>query len=219
MIANLFKMLGLAFLVTFFVPKMAIAAEGKDIFQAKNCVSCHYTQGPAREKTIADQLNKKGPELWYAGSKFQRAWLEGWLQKPTVIRPLQYNSITEKNPDKHPKLAAADAKAVSDYLMTLTSDDVEAGVIKPKKSPKGRLIFNKKMPCGGCHQYTSRKKVKGGMTGPSLVGAKSRLNPDWIYAYLKNPQIFKPVKMMPVFTGYLSDRDIKSVSAYVANFK
>ncbi len=75
------------------------------------------------------------------------------------------------------------------------------------------------MPCGGCHQYTSRKKVKGGMTGPTLIGAKKRLNPDWIYAYLKNPKVFKPVKMMPVFSGILSDKDMKSVSAYVANFK
>jgi mono/diheme cytochrome c family protein len=219
MIVNLFKMLGLAFLLTLIVPIMATAADGKEIFEANNCASCHYTEGPAREKTIADQLAKKGPELWYAGSKFQSAWLEEWLQKPTVIRPMQYNSITEKNPDNHPELAAADAKAVSDYLMALTSDVVEAGVIKPKKNPKGKLIFNKKMPCGGCHQYTSRKKVKGGMTGPTLIGAKKRLNPDWIYAYLKNPKVFKPVKMMPVFSGILSDKDMKSVSAYVANFK
>lgn len=216
---NLSKTLGLALLVVSTIPNSAIAADGNKVFQANKCVDCHYTQGPAREKTIADQLKKKGPELWYAGSKFQKDWLEGWLQKPAVIRPMQYNSVTEKNPGNHPKLAAADAKVVSDYLMTLTSAEVKAGSIKPKKSPKGKLIFKKKMPCGGCHQYTSRKKVKGGMTGPSLIGVKKRLNPDWIYAYLKNPKVFKPVKMMPIFNGYLSDKDIKSVSAYIANFK
>lgn len=197
----------------------ADAAAGKKIFNAKKCGGCHYTSGPAKEKTIADQLKKKGPELWYAGSKFKKEWLGKWLQYPKPIRPLAYNSLTEKNPGNHPKLSGGDAASVTEFLMSLTSADVETGVVKPKKNPKGKLIFTKKMPCSGCHQYISRKKLKGGLTGPTLVGAKERLNPDWIYAYLKNPKVFKPVKMMPVFTGLLNDKQMKDVSAYVANFK
>ena len=196
------------------------AAAGKKLFNSKKCNNCHYTQGPAREKTIADQLKKKGPELWYAGSKFQKDWLGKWLQYPKPIRPLAYNSLTKKNPGNHPKLGGGDAAAVTDFLMSLTSKDVKAGVIKPKKSAKGKTIFNKKMPCSGCHQYPTKKKgIKGGLSAPSLVGARERLNPDWIYAYMVNPKVFKPVKMMPVFTGLLNDKKIKAVSAYVANFK
>ena len=102
--------------------------------------------------------------------------------------------------------------------MSLTSADVEAGVIKPKKNPKGKLIFVKKMPCSGCHQFPG-KKFKGGNSGPPLAGAATRLNPDWIYAYLKNTDAFKPVRMMPNFGGILSDKDMKSVAAFVATFK
>jgi len=194
-------------------------AGGNEIFQ-KGCVDCHYTTGPAREKTISDQLAKKGPELWYAGSKFQKKWLVSWLQDPTPIRPLKYNSLTEKNPADHPKLSAGDSASVADYLMGLTSADVKAGVIKPKKSAKGRLIFTKKMPCSGCHQYPAKRgKVKGGLSGPSLVGASTRLNPDWIYAYLTNTKTFKPVRAMPDFTGALNPKAIEKVAAYVANFK
>ena len=197
----------------------ADAGAGKKVFGSKKCGGCHYTKGPAREKSIADQLKKKGPELWYAGSKFQKAWLGKWLQDPKPIRPMAYNSLTKKNPGNHPKLAAGDAANVTDYLMSLTSKAVKAGVIKPKKNPKGKLIFTKKMPCSGCHQYPKKKKVLGGMTGPSLVGAGERLNPDWIYAYMVNPKVFKPVKMMPVFTGLLKEKDMKKVSAFVASFK
>jgi mono/diheme cytochrome c family protein len=193
-------------------------AAGKKVFQAKKCQACHYTNGPAKEKSIADQLAKKGPELWYAGSKFQRAWLAKWLQRPTPIRPLKYNSLTEKNPGDHPKLAAGDAAAVTDFLMSLTSKEVEAGAIKPKKNPKGRLIFVKKMPCSGCHQFPG-KKFKGGRSGPSLVGAGERLNPDWIFAYLKKTKVFKPVRMMPTFAGILSEKDMILVAQYVASFK
>ncbi len=196
----------------------ADAAAGKKAFGAKKCGGCHQTAGPAKEKTIADQLKKKGPELWYAGSKFQKAWLAKWLADPKPIRPLAYNSLTKKNKGDHPKLSAGDAAGVTDYLMSLTSKDVPAVGIKPNKKIKGKLIFTKKMPCSGCHQYVSRKKVKGGLTGPSLVGSKERLNPDWIYAYMKNPKVFKPVKMMPVFTDLLTDKQMKQVSAFAANF-
>ncbi len=51
------------------------------------------------------------------------------------------------------------------------------------------------------------------------MGAGERLNPDWIYAYLRETRTFKPVRMMPVFAGILSDKDMKAVAAYVANFK
>jgi cytochrome c2 len=92
-------------------------------------------------------------------------------------------------------------------------------LIKPKSHPKGKLIFKKKMPCAGCHQYVDRKKILGGLSGPSLVGAAQRLNPDWIYAYLTQPKVFKPVRMMPVFAGLLSPKDMEFVSAYVATFQ
>lgn len=195
-------------------------AAGKAAFAAKGCTDCHYTEGPAREKTIDDQLAKKGPELWYAGSKFQKTWLADWLTDPKPIRLLKFGSLTEDNPANHPALAGAEAASVTDFLMSLTSAEVAAGKVKPKKNPKGRQIFIKKMPCSGCHQYAGRKnKISGGRSGPSLIDAGLRLNPDWILAYLQKPKLFKPVKRMPVFVGLLSDKDMVNVARYVASFK
>ena len=194
---------GAALVLATAAPGWADGAAGKVVFTAKGCNACHYTDGPAKEKTIDDQLAKKGPELWYAGSKFQKAWLGAWLQDPKPVRLLKYGTLDEKNPGDHPKLTGADAANMTDFLMSLTSDAVKAGVVKPKKNLKGKLIFIKKMPCSGCHQYTARK----------------RLNPDWIYAYLKTPSVFKPVKAMPTFAGILKDKDTKNVATHVANMK
>jgi len=208
--------LGAALLVMTTAP--SYAAGGDAIFK-KSCASCHYTDGPAKEKTIADQLAKKGPELWYAGSKFKKDWLVAWLQDPKPIRPLKYNSITDKNPGGHPKQSAGDAAATADFLMGLTSPEVKAGVIQPKASVKGRKIFSKDMPCGGCHEYATKGEVHGGKSGPSLIGASKRLNPDWIYAYLANIKVFKPVRDMPDFGSVLNPKDIEEVAAYVAAFE
>lgn len=209
----------IASLLWMIAPSQADPSAGKALFDASGCNDCHYTEGPAREATIDDQLAKKGPELWYAGSKFQRIWLEAWLQNPEPIRPLKYNSLTEDNPADHPSVGAADAANTADFLMSLTVANVEEGVVTPKNNPRGRQIFTNRMPCAGCHQYEARRGVSGGRTGPTLVGAGSRLNPDWIFAYLSDPLTFKPVRMMPVFAGIMNERDMNSVAAYVAAFE
>lgn len=195
---------------------MADAAKGKGIFEGKKCGGCHQMQGPATEKSFDDQLKKKGPELWYAGSKLKKEWLEKWLQDPKPIRPLEYNSIEKKNPGNHPKLSKDEAAGVTEYLMTLTSKDVDAGIIKAKSNLQGKLIFEKKQACNGCHQIVKGGKVMGGLVGPSLVKAGERLQGDWIYAYLKKTKVFKPVRRMPIFEGHLSDPDMKNVAAHIA---
>jgi len=208
--------IGAALLVMAAAP--SYAAGGDAIFK-KSCTGCHYTDGPAKEKTIADQLAKKGPELWYAGSKFQKDWLAAWLQNPKPIRPLKYNSLTEKNAADHPKLSAGDAAAITDFLMGLKSSEVKAGVIKPAKSAQARNVYAKKAPCGGCHESSVNGKATGGKSGPSLAGAGKRLNPDWIYAYLANIKAFKPVRDMPDFASVLNKKDQASLAAYVATFE
>ena len=208
--------LGAALLVMTTAP--SYAAGGDAIFK-KSCASCHYTDGPAKEKTIADQLAKKGPELWYAGSKFKKDWLVAWLQNPKPIRPMKYNSLTEVNKGDHPKQSAGDAAATADFLMGLTSPEVKAGTIKPAESAQAKSIFNKKMPCTGCHEFSVKGELHGGKSGPSLVGVSKRLNPDWIYAYLANIKVFKPVRDMPDFSAALSPKDMENVAAYVATFE
>jgi mono/diheme cytochrome c family protein len=194
-------------------------AAGGDALFKKSCTGCHYTDGPAKEKTIADQLAKQGPELWYAGSKFKKDWLVAWLQDPQPIRPLKYNSLSEDNPRNHPKLSVGDAVAITDFLMGLTSPEVSAGAIEPKVSARGKYVFAKKAPCVGCHEHREGGRVRGGKSGPSLVGAAKRLNPDWIYAYLSDINTFKPVRDMPDFGGFLNPAYLKSVAAYVATFE
>ena len=196
----------------------ADVAGGQKIFEAKECGACHLTKGPNQDKTFEDKLKRKGPDLWFAGSKFKKEWLVKWLQDPKPIRQMAYNSIEKKNPGDHSKLSGKEAGDMTDYLMTLTSKDVVAGTIKAKKDLMGKMVFEKKQGCYGCHSSMRGAKVAGGLTGPSLVDAGKRLQGDWIYTYLKNPQAIIPVKRMPTYAGILNDAEMKSVAAYVASF-
>lgn len=212
-------LLKIVFLAVFFAhtPAQAGVNEGKKIFESKKCSVCHQINGPASEKTIQDQLAKKAPELWYAGSKFKQEFLVKWLQDPKPIRPMEYYSLTRRNKADHPKLGQTEARDVAEFLMTLKSPDVKARGIKPASTPKARGIFIKKQACYGCHEVISGDKAVGGLTGPSFVKAGGRLQPDWIYSYLSNPKAFKPVRDMPDYNGYLTDEEMAMLAAYVSS--
>ncbi|MBI5048376.1 MAG: cytochrome c [Deltaproteobacteria bacterium] len=194
-------------------------ADGKGIFASKNCGSCHQSEGPANEKTFEDQLKKKGPELWYAGSKFKKEWLVEWLEKPTTIRLLKYNSITEKNNEKHAVLSKKEAEEVAEYLLKLTAKEVPAGAVTEASTPQGKNLFVKRYGCVGCHAVKAGAQKAGGVSGPDLSEAGKRLKGDWVYAYLKEPKVFKPVKRMPVFVGIINDNEMKTIAGFVAGQK
>src|SRR5690554_69421 len=77
--------------LTFAVRPAAVEAQGAGA-QAPSpeltaqCTSCHALTKPA-DTTVEHLWTRKGPDLWYAGDKFNRDWLVGWLQNPTTIRP------------------------------------------------------------------------------------------------------------------------------------
>ena len=107
------------------VPALTHAATGEEILQSQ-CSSCHALSKP--EDTSLDRLlNRKGPDLYYAGVKFNKEWLVRWLQEPTRIRPagVMYRKVVKPGPEgsadvvdesllpAHMKLSAEDAAAAA----------------------------------------------------------------------------------------------------------
>ena len=188
-----------------------LALDGRTIVKNK-CVSCHNITGPAPD-TFKGILKRKGPDLFYAGSKFKREWLLRWIQKPSIIRPagVMYlnNIVTRKGKDRidkgavkpcPSKLGRAEAEAVTGFLMTLKDSTMPAGVIdlaKRLRKSKALMTFASKYPCIGCHTIRFKGKIRGGKSGPDLRSAGTRLNPDWVYARIKNPQYWDPKTWMP----------------------
>lgn len=205
---------------------LADAAAGKKIFTAKKCEACHQMAGPTEPKPVSARPKIKGPPLWFAGSKFKKEWLTAWLAKPTPIRRVKYGTLVKGSND-HPLLPAADAADVGAYLMSLTDSAVKTGAIdssplSPRAVFQADQLFAKKQVCFGCHQYPSKRGNIGGFTGPSLVGAGTRLQADWIYAMLKDNIRYYPDGRMPKYGdeafNQFSDDDLKLLAQYIGNF-
>lgn len=205
-------------------PALAADGSGADLLKSQ-CISCHAIAKP--ENSSLDRLwERKGPDLYYAGSKFNKPWLEKWLQNPVRIRPAgEFYTRHVKSSDKedvvdessltpHPKLSQADAEAAATALMTLVAPAglVSKGAFKGENvnMKMGAMFFGKLRGCGACHMA---KPGFGGSSGPELYTAGERLQGDYIYSYIKNPQQFDPHIWMPTLN--LAEPDLQRLTGYI----
>ena len=212
-------------------PLLAQASAGTEVLQGQ-CAACHALTKPA-DTSLERLLARKGPDLYYAGIKFNRDWLVRWLENPTVIRPagVMYRNVvkpsgTAGTPDvidasqvpAHVKLSAADAAAVADALMALGPDLalVQKGAFKQEaaNAAMATLLFNKLRGCSSCH---AAKPESGPHSGPELFSAGDRLQGDYVVEYIRNPQKFDPHIWMPKLE--LTDADIQKLTGYLMTLK
>ena len=200
-----------------------VIESGRAVFESKGCGGCHRIEGPLKEPTIAGRLAALGPALWYSGAKFKDGFLKGWLEEPVPIRPMEYNSLERRNRGAHARLDKDAAASAAAFLMSLVPGAPSAPPGRPpamESLPLGREVFNYKGACYGCHLVRTRRGlVVGGLSGPSLLGARERLRGEWIYAYLSNPDTYEPVKAMPDYVGILTEAELSALSAYVAGLE
>lgn len=202
----------------------ALAASGAEILE-RDCTGCHDIEGPA-PTTLAGLHDRGGPDLFYAGNKYKRDWLERWLQAPKRIRPagVYYGKhvktvdgedvIDESSLVEHPALDADDAAAVADALMALdaNADLIEKGayVEGTISLSMGEMMFDKFRGCMACHEV---EPGYGGLSGPEVYTAARRLQEDYMISYMRNPQAWDPRAFMP--NKRLSDGDLQKLVHYM----
>lgn len=215
-------------LVAGFTATPAFAKTGQEVLQ--QCASCHAITKPT-DTSVNHLWERKAPDLYYAGVKYNRDWVSTWLQNPTSIRPagVFYTNAIKASPDKsadtvdsakltpHAKLDKAEADAVADELMKLGPDLnlVQKGAFKGEAaSPMAAMLFSKLRGCSSCH---SAAQGNGGLSGPELADAGTRLQPDFVVAYINDPQKFDPHVWMPKLD--LTDADVQKLTGYLMTLK
>lgn len=203
-------------------------AAGAAVFEREGCGECHRVQPPGSGFGFADRVAQKGPDLWYAGSKFQPGWLKAWLTKPDPVMGIRFDSLEpDTSLSPHPRIPPDQVPDLAAYLESLVDAELPVGMVAASEPTsrmellRGRILFGKEQQCFACHRTRTRYGVEvGGVTAPSLGDAGKRLNPDWVYGFLMDPKRYTPVTRMPIYRGDTytdyQAQEMKLLARYIA---
>ncbi len=209
------------------LPLATALAEDVGQYVSKSCAGCHaLTQAEIKNADVSERARRKGPPLYYAGDKFKQKWLERWLAKPVRLRPAgsfppDHTIVTDDGDvidratlKDHLALPAGKTKLVAGYLMGLHMGDKPLlnSQYKPKKISKmlGSMDFNKFKGCSACHRDAADN---GGVSGPELYTAWSRMQPEFLISYIKDPVAWDVHTMMP--DKHLKEKEIHKLVDYL----
>ncbi len=209
--------------------------EGKGLFESVGCKACHSADpGQLGTPVGVDEgfkPNEVGtakdfaPNLSRIAEKTAPRWIYSWLRNPRDFSP--HTAMPSL------RLADHEAAALTAYLMTLGTKDVDAGIeqvlAKPDQAAKGKALV-RKYGCFGCHEisgmeHESRIGVELTTFGSKhmdelFFGNRTDIPSKWdawTYNKLHSPRIYATAdveQLMPNFE--LQDGDISDVRVFLA---
>ncbi len=207
------------------LPQTPQLTRGRALLKELNCIGCHRLPGIERPAML-------GPDLTNVGTKVSREWIYKWLKEPRTILDkdgnVTVNGYESEEEPRMPKfrLTEPELRGLSAYLSVQRAKPIERYKFDPRvvgawsKNPElvaqGELRF-RQMFCSTCHSLAVTRagetKLIGGDIGPELTKVGSKVNPDWLVAWLRDPNGYLPHTKMPRY-GW-SDEDLYKVSQYI----
>jgi mono/diheme cytochrome c family protein len=207
------------------LPETPQLNRGRELIDRLDCAGCHRLQGIERSVT-------PGPDLTNIGTKVSREWIYKWLKEPRTITDadgnVTVNGVVTEDEPRMPKfrLTEPELHALSAFLSTQHARALEAVKFDPRvvaawsKKPdlveQGEIRF-RQMFCSTCHALAVTRagetKLVGGDIGPELTKVGSKVKPEWLAAWLRDPEAYLPYTKMPRYEW--SDEDLFKVTQYI----
>lgn len=196
---------------------------GRQLLSEYGCVACHRLEGIERP-------TMPGPDLTNIGAKVSPEWIYKWLKEPRTITDSSGNIVVNgyQTHSRMPQFQLDDKelRSLCAFLSSLRTAPAEAYKFDPQilatleGSPdvvdQGEARF-REMFCTTCHSVAviraGETKLIGGEIGPELTKVGSKVNADWLVAWLRNPQAYLLKSKMPRYEW--SDRDLYVVTRYI----
>jgi mono/diheme cytochrome c family protein len=185
--------------------------KAKQVIFESGCYGCHEIKGYT-------ELAKIGPQLSSLAAKTTPGWVFRWVKDPK-----EYNPHT-----RMPNFRFADeqAEAITAYLFNVgkqspfipaTNKNSYAG----GDARNGKQVFES-VGCQACHvagDFSTVRDARGTSydIAPELTRVGSKVNPDWMFDWIKNPRHYNPETRMPNLR--LTDSEAKDVVAFLMTMK
>jgi mono/diheme cytochrome c family protein len=183
--------------------------KAKQMLSEAGCFGCHEIKG-------FTDMAKIGPELNQLLAKEKPDWTFRWVRNPKDYNPHTRMPNFRFNDDQ--------AEAITAYLSNVakqSSYHPQKGISTGGNATHGKEIVET-VGCKGCHVIgddTRMRDVRGFSydVAPELTRAGSKLDPDWVYEWIKNPRQYRPNTRMPSLR--LSDQEARDIVAYLMTMK
>jgi mono/diheme cytochrome c family protein len=209
------------------LPETPKLARGRKLLVQMHCVGCHRLQGITRPEML-------GPDLNNIGTKVAREWIYKWLKEPRTVTDSSGNTtvngyLNQEEPRMPQfRLNEEELRSLSAYLSSLRGGHVPTNPFDPRVvaalekrtdlAEQGEVRF-RQMFCSTCHSLAVTRagetKLIGGEIGSELTKVGSKVNREWLVAWLRNPQAYLPHSTMPRYQW--SDEDLFKVTAYITS--
>jgi mono/diheme cytochrome c family protein len=164
--------------------------QGRKLLAQYGCVSCHVVKTPGGERMTA---TGEPPPLTHIAAKTTREWIYAWLKNP------QAYAATATMPDF--KLSDPDARDISAFLMSQSTPPAFTATATlastSTAAQEGASVYGEAF-CASCHAVQNAAGLMvGGNVGPELTRIGSKVKPDWIEQWLRDPKNYAPHTGMP----------------------
>lgn len=152
---------------------------GRSELEVRGCAGCHEIPGLG-PPNIA-------PALDGLGAKLEPGWVRAWLTDPAPLNDAHQMPRFALAPDQVEALVAFLFSTARPKLDPLPAD------LEPD-ADRGREAVARRR-CATCHRIEGR----GGTAGPPLDMVGKKLDPVWLYNYLRDVHRLRPSSRMPGF--------------------
>ncbi|MCS7223788.1 MAG: c-type cytochrome [Armatimonadetes bacterium] len=184
---------------------LAAAVIGRELVMGYNCMGCHVIEGFGGDIWPLLKDGMQPPDLKSQGFRTHHDWLFRFLKDPTLGTGRQH-SIRPWLQVRMPTFGFDDetVNSIIRYFAALDNQSVFKGFrtpyrVDPHLVQKGKPLFDQ-LQCLACHPTGPvQPGADVAQLAPSLNLAWSRLQPEWIFQFLLNPNAFQPGTRMPTF--------------------
>ncbi len=184
--------------------------QGRALVARYGCVHCHIMKLPDGSTIKATD---DPPPLSHIADKTTREWIYAWLKNP------QAYAVTAKMPNFG--LSDEAARDISAFLIAnstpLAGDTMALPAARnAAQDPQAGATLYGESFCASCHAVQNAAgNVVGGDLGPELTRIGSKINPQWLQAWLRNPHLYDPATPMPRYR--FADPQIALLARYLEN--
>ncbi len=193
------------------IPQAPKLNEGRRLAREYGCFGCHKVEGFSSKSGEAPW--KAGPSLLHVQSKLEQDWIVRWLQNPRDFRPsTKMPRIFHLSNTSEPGDVEKDNALIAGIAAYLIKNSEPVSLQSPSSAgnaKKGAELV-KTLGCLGCH---SAGDAKANDHGPELSGLGSKVKPEWLFTWLKDPKHYHPETRMPNLR--LSDAEAADITAHL----